>query len=55
MELWQTNSLRCNGGIAYNKAYNINKEMFAIPFKGYSPFQNLQFKALGYLQELLER
>src|SRR5882757_1998784 len=29
--------------------------MFAIPFKGYSPFQNSQFEALGYSQELLER
>ena len=29
--------------------------MFATPFKGYSPFQNSQFEALGYSQELLER
>lgn len=28
--------------------------MFATLFKGYSPFQNSQFEALGYLQELLE-
>jgi hypothetical protein len=55
VELRQTNSLRRNGGIAYNKAYSVNKEMFATPFKGYSPFQNSQFKALGYSQELLER
>jgi hypothetical protein len=55
VELRQTNSLRRNGGIAYNKAYNVNKEMFATPFKGYSPFQNSQFEALGYSQELLER
>ena len=55
MELRLTNSLRYNGGIAYNKAYNVNKEIFATLFKGYSPFQNSQFKALGYSQELLER
>ncbi len=29
--------------------------MFATPFKDYSPFQNSQFEALGYSQELLER
>jgi len=37
------------GGIAYNKAYNVNKELFAILFKGYNPFQNAQFKAFRYL------
>ena len=55
MELRQTNSLYYNGGIAYNKTYNINKEIFITPFKGYSPFQNSQFKVLSYLQELLEQ
>jgi hypothetical protein len=48
MELRQTNSLCRNGGIAYNKAYGVNKEIFTIPFKGYSPFQNSQFEVLGY-------
>ena len=43
------------GGIIYNKAYNVNKELFTILFKGYNPFQNAQFKALRYLQDLLER
>jgi hypothetical protein len=43
------------GGIAYNKAYNVNKELFATPFKGYDPFQNPRFEALGYSQCLLER
>jgi hypothetical protein len=36
------------GGIIYNKAYNVNKELFAIPFKGYNLFQNPRFEALGY-------
>ena len=54
IELLQTNSLRKWGGIAYNKAYNVNKELFATPFKGYSLFQNSQFEALGYSQDLLE-
>jgi hypothetical protein len=55
VELRPTNSLRRMGGIAYNKAYNVNKELFATPFKGYNPFQNAQFEALGYSQDLLER
>jgi len=55
VELRQTNSLRTMGGIAYNKAYNVNKELFATPLKGYDPFQNSQFEALGYSQDLLER
>lgn len=55
VELRQTNSLRKMGGIAYNKAYNVNKELFATPLKGYDPFQNSQFEALGYSQDLLER
>ncbi|KAJ9655921.1 hypothetical protein H2201_008702 [Coniosporium apollinis] len=55
VELRQTNSLRKKGGIAYNKAYNVNRELFATPLKGYEPFQNPQFEALGYSPDLLER
>jgi hypothetical protein len=54
VELRQTNALR-QGGVAYNKAYNVNKELYATQLKGYSPFQNPQFEALGYSQELLDR
>lgn len=54
-ELRRTNGLRKRGGIAYNKAYNVNKELFATPLKGYDPFRNLQFEALGCSQDLLER
>ncbi|KAJ9653125.1 hypothetical protein H2201_009177 [Coniosporium apollinis] len=47
VELRQTNALR-KGGVAYNKAYNINKEQYATQLKGYSPFRNPQLEALGY-------
>lgn len=55
VELKASNGLRANGGMAYNKAYSVNKEVFATPFKGCAPFQNPQFEALGYSQELIER
>jgi hypothetical protein len=54
VELQRTNALR-KGGVAYNKAYNVNKGLYATPLKGYSPFQNPQFEALGYSQELIDR
>lgn len=55
VELLGTNSLRSRGDIAYNKAYNTNKEMFATPLKGYDLFQNPQFEALPFSQSLIEK
>ena len=55
-ELYPTNDLREKGGIAYNKAYNLHKDVFAIPpLHGHSPFGNHQLEALGYSQSLIDR
>lgn len=45
--LRQTNEWRSKSGMAYNKAYNLNKDVFATPFKDYKPFDNDQFEALA--------
>lgn len=55
VELTKTNSLRLLGGIAYSKAYNVHKEVFATPLKDYGPFQNTHFEALGYSSDFLEK
>ncbi|OBT52139.1 hypothetical protein VE04_08947 [Pseudogymnoascus sp. 24MN13] len=54
VELLDGNTKRKLGQIAYNKAYNSNKEMMATPLKGYTAFGNQQFEALAYSQEVIE-
>ena len=48
IKLFPINYLRSDGGVAYNKVYNINKTMFIIPFKGYDIFGNPQFEAVRF-------
>ncbi len=55
VELLPENSLRRQNGIALNKAYNVHKNLFTTPYKGYQPFQNPQFEALGYSTEHISR
>lgn len=55
VELGMSNAWRYLGGIAYNKSYNLHKDVFATPMKNYSPFDNSQFEALGFDQDLLEK
>lgn len=55
IELLPQNVHRQRGLIAYNKAYNINKEMFATPLKGHNPFINSQLEALAYTQDLITK
>lgn len=41
-------------GIAYNKAYNLYKDLFATPLKKFNPFDHPHLEALGYSQTVLE-
>ncbi|KAI9827582.1 MAG: hypothetical protein M1832_004932 [Thelocarpon impressellum] len=50
--LLATNPLR-RGGVAYNKAYNLHKDVFATPHKELGPFELRQLEGLGYGQMLL--
>lgn len=55
IELRSNNILRRHGHIAYNKAYNIHKTLFTTVIKGYQPFDNPQFEALAFSQDLMGR
>lgn len=55
VELTTTNPFRQNQTMAYNKAYNLHKELFATPLKGHSLFQHPQLEGLAYTQELMEQ
>ena len=55
VELTTSNALRKKGGIAYNKAYNTQKELFATILKGHTPFDNPAFEALGFTQSQLDQ
>lgn len=48
VELRQTNALR-EDGIAYNKAYNVNKEQYATPLKGLQPVPEPAVRSAGLL------
>ena len=54
VDLGATNMLRRYGGLAFHKAYNIQKNLFSTPFKGYIPFDNLYFESLAFLDEVRE-
>ncbi|KAF1934644.1 hypothetical protein EJ02DRAFT_429162 [Clathrospora elynae] len=43
------------GGLAYAKAYNVNKEQFATQLKGIGPYQDPLFEVLSYTQEQLAK
>lgn len=53
VELLRNNPL-LNGGIAYYKAYNVNKEQFATQLKGHQPFSNPLFEVLAYIDIQLQ-
>ena len=53
--LTPTNPLYSHEGIAYIKAYNLNKDIFATPLKTYNTFNNHYFKAIGFSQKYLNR
>lgn len=55
VELRPTNILRMKGGIAYNKSYNLHKDLFATPMKDIHPFGFNQLEGLGYSPDLLNR
>ena len=48
--LGSNNRLRSDGHFAYNKAYNINKNLFDTPYKGFQAFGKDQFEGLGFDQ-----
>ena len=54
VQLKSTNAWR-KRGMAYHKAYNLQKDLFATPLKPAEAFANIQLEALGYSQELLDR
>jgi hypothetical protein len=54
-EILPTNKYHSEGGLAYNKAYNLHKDLFATPMKGLIPFELNQLEGLGFSQELLNR
>ena len=41
--------------LAYQKAYNLNKEQYSTPLKGHTAFGNRLFEALGFSQGLIDR
>ena len=45
------NTLCREGGIAHNKAYNINKDLFTTPFKPYNTFHNAYLETLSFMQK----
>lgn len=53
VEIQQGNFLR-DGGIAYCKGYNINKEQFATQVKSHHPFSNPLFEILAYTEEQMQ-
>jgi hypothetical protein len=55
LEVLPTNRLHSQGGVAYNKAYNLHKDIFATPMKGVIPFNLNQLEGLGFDQDLLNR
>ena len=55
VELTASNGLRKNSGVAYNKAYNSQKELFATILKKHTPFDNPAFEALGFSQSQLDQ
>lgn len=55
VELRTTNSWNVRGGLAYHKAYNLNKDMFATLAKGLGPFDLQLLEGLVYDQELMDR
>lgn len=55
METKATNPLRHRAGLAYAKAYNLHKDIFWTPLKGYTLFQNPSLDAIGFSQELIEK
>ncbi|KAK4948231.1 hypothetical protein LTR28_007455, partial [Elasticomyces elasticus] len=54
VELSRRNSFRATAGVAYNKAYDLHKNLFATPIKRYTPFDNLQYQGLAYSTALIE-
>ena len=54
LELGTTNVLRKHGGLAYFKAYNVVKNLFATPLKDYMPFDNPHFESLAFSDHLRE-
>ena len=55
VEILRTNKYHSEGGVAYNKAYNLHKDLFATPMKGLIPFELAQLEGLAFDQELLNR
>ena len=55
VKLSTTNRWNRAGGLAYHKAYNSHKELFATPHKGCEPFSLDTLQGLGYTQALLDR
>lgn len=55
VELLPSNSYHRDGLMAYHKAYNLNKEMFATPLKGHVPLSHQQFDGLAFSKELIEK
>lgn len=53
VELSKSNLRRENGGLAYAKAYNTHKELFASPLKSHGLFRNKQLEGLGFSQSVL--
>jgi hypothetical protein len=49
-----TNSMR-SVGIAYNKAYNVNKEQFSSNVQDDTPFQNHLFELLSFTEKQIQR
>ena len=54
LELGLTNVLRQHGGLAYYKSYNIAKNLFTTPLKGYMPFDNPHFESLAFSDTVLK-
>ncbi|KAK3081785.1 hypothetical protein LTS18_002791 [Coniosporium uncinatum] len=55
VELAPSNTLQVVGGLIYHKAYNKIIRLHQTPFKKYGPFDNPQFEALAYSQELIDQ
>ncbi|KAI9851008.1 MAG: hypothetical protein M1824_002928 [Vezdaea acicularis] len=54
-EILPTNKWHAKGGIAFNKAYSLHKDLFTTPVKGLVPFDHQQLEGLAYDQDLLNR
>ena len=55
VEVLPTNPWHEAGRIAYNKAYNLNKDQFATPLKTVKFFNNSQYEGLAYTQDTLNQ